>query len=50
MVRTARGRKGDSAGITTRELGCRSHKKCKKCKGGARDLEENREHNSIEHR
>ena len=50
MAVTASGRRGDIAGITMRELGCRSHEECENCKEGARDLEENMEHKSIVHR
>ena len=50
MVLNASGRRGDIVGITIKELGCRNHKKCENCKEGARDLEEIREHNCIEHR
>ena len=49
MAVTASGRRGDTAGITMRELGCRSHEECRNGKEDARDLEENMEHNSIVH-
>ena len=50
MVLVASGRKEGSAVISTRELGCKSLHVCRKCREGARDIEEIKEHNRTVHK
>ena len=50
MVLVASGRKEGSAVISTRELVCKSLHVCRKCRKGARDMEEIREHNRKVHK
>ena len=49
MVLVASGRKEGSAVISTRELVCKSLHVCRKCREGARDMEEIKEHNGTVH-